>query len=284
MIGNGISSAGPGCVNRSVDQSAVIEGWIQFENSIIGASGSVLADTESSIIEALDAYLGCSCRETRFMATRIVPYDATSFRLEFIISPPLTPEEPTAQELFNEFMLLSPATKLNVPDRGDLISSVVWARIISDALTTTTTVTTVTETTVTSTTVSTQTVTSQTATSVTSTVLTTVSTISSSSTPGLDSRFDQAGGDRDSDGGFGSGWNRTDTIHLLVALLVTVIVMLAIFQVIYLRRKRQNFLVEQSIANSATQDTAGGWWQTREPTEGNELSRHYYPASNAWAS
>jgi len=235
-----------------------------------------------AITEALDEFLDCNCASSRFMSAAVLPYDANSFRYQFTIIPPLTPADQTASALNGRFQLLN-VSQLNVERFGSLVSRNGWSRVILDSLTTTTTqtstttsathtsITTVTSSTTESSTTSTVTLTTQTLTSATSTVST--ATISGTS---LNAESNNQAG-----GGFGSGWARKDTVHLLIALLVTVVVMLVIFQIIYIRRKRQNLLVEHSMSDGGAIG-GDGWWQTQGADQDNPLSRHYYPASNAW--
>jgi hypothetical protein len=282
LIGFGVAGTAPGCVARTQEEGGVLEGWLHFDNSIVGATGLQQAAYSQAITEALDEFLDCNCASSRFMSAAVLPYDASSFRYQFTIIPPLTPADQTASALNGRFQLLN-VSQLNVERFGSLVSRNGWSRVILDSLTTTTTqtstttsathtsITTVTSSTTESSTTSTVTLTTQTLTSATSTVST--ATISGTS---LNAESNNQAG-----GGFGSGWARKDTVHLLIALLVTVVVMLVIFQIIYIRRKRQNLLVEHSMSDGGAIG-GDGWWQTQGADQDNPLSRHYYPASNAW--
>jgi hypothetical protein len=193
--------------------------------------------------------------------------------------------------------------KFVVPAYPSLVPIATWSRIIVDALTTTTTVssttTTVTKTTITATTVTTLKPTSTPTTSAPTsgptpspsgspTISTTAPLVTSTS---ADANSTLLGADGENNVGAGSNgeWTRQDSIHLMIALLLTTIIMLIGFNIVYIRLSRQNLKFEHgrgglendAYATSSNANGNDGWnWQSQVEGGENPLSSHFYPASN----
>jgi hypothetical protein len=144
-----------------------------------------------------------------------------------------------------------------------LIPSGGEARVVTDVITTTVTTATRTSTTETTTTIITNTTTATTATQTQINIV------------------DQSGGTNANSSG---GWNRSDTVLLLILLLVTIGVMAIVFGVLYVRRKRQNLETEFKSVVVGTVPAGGDWWTQGEPpaadSNANDLA-HYYPTSTS---
>jgi hypothetical protein len=185
---------------------------------------------------------------SRITSENVAPINATAFHFNFAVIPPTNVSELTATETSSRIQSLSdplgPITLRVSFGSHFLTASGSQGQIILDETTTT--------------------------------APTPVPTLAPTSTsaptpiPAVDLNAGNAAGATEN----GSGWHTRDTINLLIAILITVVVMLIAFQVVYIRRKRQNIMVE--IAGGNVSPIRDPWW-TPNVEETSFKGQHYYP-------
>jgi hypothetical protein len=289
------------CLNRTVEQSNVLRGDLFFDVSLLFLANTPAAQVElqEAIRLALAAHVPLAVGRVR--STGVYPMNNTRFRYAFVVDPPIAPTELTAAQAASAMQ--SNYLSLVVSHGGNtFLPTDIALLILTDALSAAPTRAPTAQPTRSPTAAPTARPTrpptlSPTATptraptaSPTAAPTTNSPTKAPTSSPTTFDDFNannNLGSANDSTAS-GSGWGKQDTRNLLIALLVTVAVLLIVFQALYIRRKRQNMLLAFSNERGFNPVRANSnWWASAADGDdpngrttggaGGFDNKHYYP-------
>ena len=294
------------CANRTVAQSNVLRGDLFFDVSLLGLASTPTTQVElqESIRHALAEHVPLAVGRIR--STGVYPVNGTRFRYAFVVDPPTVPTESTAAQA--AAAMQSNFLSLVVSHGGNtFFPSDITLLVLTDALSAAPTRAPTASPTRSPTAAPTATPSSAptpapsatptraptaTPTYAPTRLPTAVPTAAPTAAPSADPNANNNLG-ADENATSGSGWGKEDTRNLLIALLVTVAVLLVIFQALYIRRKRQNMLLAFSNERGFNPVRASSnWWASAADGDdpegrtgggaGGFVNNHYYPqgASN----
>lgn len=256
MVGNGIT-----CSLRTQDQTSTLVGSVFFDGDLSAFSPSIQSQLQlqDSIRAALSQEIPVSIQ--RIHSHRIRPVNSSVFLYEFSVSVPIVLEDLTAEQIRSR---INGGLSVVVTHGGSTIASrFIETDVVLDVATT----------------ASPSPAPSNVPTTASPT--TTMPSVAPSIAPssGTVDTIDTVESENNA-AAFGStGWDTQDTIDLLIAILATVIFMLVVFQIMYIRRKRANILMEYN-GGRGISPVRDGWWAS-EAAGDNPNGQHYYPTSEA---